>query len=185
MKAAMLEVAVDAEPAWGTVPDWTQLAAEAVHAALRQTPQGELAGKRTLVEVSVRLAGDAEVRTLNATYRGKDKPTNVLSFPMIQADLLETIDMGDEDGEILLGDLILAHETCAREAQERGISLADHATHLIVHGTLHLIGHDHEEEVEAIAMEAIETRALASLGLADPYGDREPAQPGPPDATGI
>jgi len=168
----MLDVIVDAGPLWAADRDWTDLAKSAAHAALRGTPHGDLLSNRSCVEMSVKLSDDAEVKTLNAAYRGKDKPTNVLSFPMVQLDLLDAVDIGD-DGETLLGDIILAHETCAREADERGISLADHATHLIVHGTLHLVGYDHESDAEAEAMETIEIRALASLGLADPYGDRE------------
>lgn len=180
----MLDVAVDAGPAWDSEVAWAALAGDAVRAALMETPQGELIAIRAAVEVSVKLSDDAEVQILNRDYRGKDKPTNVLSFPMMPFDLIETI-ANTDDGEALLGDIILAHETCAREAEERGISLADHVTHLIVHGTLHLIGHDHENEAEAIAMETIETRALASLGLADPYGDREPGDHRAPDETGI
>ncbi len=179
----MLDVIVDAGPAWPSGPDWEALALEAARTALRETPHGGLVTNRSQVEISVKLSDDAEIHGLNAAYRGKNQPTNVLSFPMMQPDLLETVDIGD-DGETLLGDIILAHETCAREAAERGISLADHTTHLIVHGTLHLLGYDHMDEAEAEAMEAMETRALASLGLADPYGDRGgPAVP--IDETGI
>jgi probable rRNA maturation factor len=179
----MFDLLLDAGPMWPGETDWQALADAAARAALIQVPQGELLTKAATIEVSVKLSDDAEIQALNRDFRGKDKPTNVLSFPMIQPDLIEAIDMGD-DGETLLGDIILAHETCAREAAEKGIGLADHVSHLIVHGMLHLIGHDHEEEAEAIAMEAIETRALESLGLADPYGDREPAPTGLNDATG-
>ncbi len=179
----MLEVIVDAGAGWPGEQDWTATAERAARAALELTPHGELAAGPACVELSVKLSDDAEVQGLNAAYRGKDKPTNVLSFPMVQMDLLEAIDIGD-DGETLLGDIILAYETCAREAQERGISLVDHATHLIVHGTLHLVGYDHENDAEAEAMEAIETRALASLGLADPYGDRDMPIDGTRHATG-
>jgi probable rRNA maturation factor len=168
----MLEVIVDTGSHWPTDGDWSSLADSAAQAALRETPHGDLLTNPSCVEISVKLSDDAEVQTLNAAYRGKDKPTNVLSFPMVQLDLLDAVNIGD-DGETLLGDIILAHETCAREAVERGISLEAHATHLIVHGTLHLVGYDHESDAEAEAMEAIEIRALASLGLADPYGDRE------------
>ena len=76
-----------------------------------------------------------------------------------------------DDGEVLLGDMILAHQTCATESIEKGISLADHVTHLIVHGTLHLLGLDHIDDAEAEHMEALEVKALASLGLANPYSD--------------
>jgi probable rRNA maturation factor len=180
----MLEVIVDAGPRWPENTDWAELARVAACTALNQTPHGDLLTNPSMVEISVKLSDDAEIQTLNAAYRGKDQPTNVLSFPMIQNDLLDAINIGD-DGETLLGDIILAHETCAREAEERGISLVDHATHLIVHGTLHLVGYDHEEEVEAEHMEAVEIRALASLGLPDPYGDREAGFAGPIDETGI
>ena len=106
----------------------------------------------------MRLTSDDEVRHLNAQYRGKDKPTNVLSFPMVQPDLLDTVSQNSDDGELLLGDIVLAHGVCAAEAAERGIAVETHATHLIVHGTLHLLGYDHEDDDEAEGMEAIERR---------------------------
>lgn len=164
----MLDIAVIDDDLWPAETDWDDLAARAVDAAFAQTPSGELRQKSVTVEISIKLTDDAEVRSLNAVYRGKDAPTNVLSFPMVQSDLLETLDIGD-DGEVLLGDIVLARETCAREAEEKDIPFADHAAHLIVHGTLHLLGYDHMVEHEAEAMEAIEVRALASLGIADPY----------------
>jgi len=179
----MLDVLTDAGPDWPGATDWTALAQRAVRAALFQTSHGDLIGSPATVEVSVKLSDDAEVRQLNSAYRDKDRPTNVLSFPMVQPDLLEGIDIGD-DGELLLGDIILAAQTCMREAGERGIALADHATHLIVHGTLHLLGHDHMNDAEAEAMEALEIRALATLGLGDPYGDRDGASARPIDETG-
>lgn len=103
------------------------------------------------------LAGDDEaLRTLNARFRGKNTPTNVLSFP--------------SDGlPGFLGDIALAREICVREATEKGISLRDHAAHLIVHGMLHLIGYDHQESADAEAMERREAEILALLGIADPY----------------
>lgn len=180
----MLEVITDAAPGWPESIDWAALAERAVRAALSQTPDGELIDKPVCVEVSIKLSDDAEVRQLNAAYRGKDRPTNVLSFPMIQPDLLPGI-ANTDDGEVLLGDIILARETCAREAGERGIALADHTTHLIVHGTLHLLGHDHEQDGEAEAMEALEIGALETLGLPDPYGDRGHGDARPIDETGI
>lgn len=179
----MLEVVTDAGPLWATDTDWSALAQRAVRAALLQTPDGVLLDKDMVVEISVKLSDDAEVQQLNAAYRGKDKPTNVLSFPMVQPDLIGSL-ANTDDGEVLLGDIILALETCAREALERGISLADHATHLIVHGTLHLVGHDHENDADAEMMEAIETRTLATLGLSDPYADRDHGLAGPFDEIG-
>lgn len=168
----MLSVETHAATPWPDALDWEARAAEAVAAALALTPYGMLADAAPLVEIAVRLTDDAEVHALNRDFRGKDKPTNVLSFPQVQADLLESLSNSD-DGEILLGDIVLARETCAREATEKGISLADHATHLIVHGTLHLVGYDHMDDASAGAMEALETKALASLGLANPYEDQD------------
>ena len=164
----MIVVELQTEAIWPS-HDWQTLANRAATAVLTRTPHAELASGAASVEISVRLTTDAEVRTLNAQYRHKDKPTNVLSFPMVQPDLLDTIGQNSDDGEVLLGDIVLAFETCAREAEEKGIALAEHATHLIVHGTLHLLGYDHVENDEADAMEAIEVDVLKSLGLADPY----------------
>ena len=154
---------------WNDATDWDALATRAAHAAIDRTPHGELLTTSAAVEISVRLTSDDEVHTLNNQYRHKDKPTNVLSFPMIQPDLLETVTQNSDDGEVLLGDIVLAHGVCEREAVERGIDIQTHATHLIVHGTLHLLGYDHMDDREAEAMEAIEIDALGQLGIADPY----------------
>lgn len=115
----------------------------------------------------VALSSDAEIARLNGTYRGKPKPTNVLSFPAGPG-------LHAADGEApFLGDIVLAHETIGREAAERGVPFEHHLQHLIVHGLLHLLGFDHETEEEARAMEALEVRALARLGIADPYAGEE------------
>ncbi|MET0361017.1 MAG: rRNA maturation RNase YbeY [Sphingobium sp.] len=169
----MLDVIVDAIPLWDRpVEAWTALAERAAAAAVAQTPHGEMVTHAASFELSVKLADDAEVQALNAAYRNKDKPTNVLSFPMLQPDFMEATALAD-DGEILVGDIVLAYETCLREAEDKGISLENHAVHLMVHGVLHLLGYDHvDDEAEATEMEAMETAALASLGIADPYGDR-------------
>lgn len=168
----MLSVETHTATAWPDELDWETRAAEAASAALALTPFASLADAAPLVEIAVRLSDDAEVHTLNRDFRGKDKPTNVLSFPQVQDDLLESLANSD-DGEILLGDIVLARETCLREAEEKGISIADHATHLIVHGTLHLVGYDHMDDASAAAMEALEVKALASLGIANPYADQD------------
>ena len=120
------------------------------------------------LSVSINLSVDDEVQALNSQWRGKDKPTNVLSFPMLDADEMVALAFTD-DGEVLLGDMILAHGVCMREAAEKGIGLTDHVTHLVIHGTLHLLGYDHIDDAEADHMEAIEAKALASLGLGNPY----------------
>jgi probable rRNA maturation factor len=168
----MIEIALTREDPWPE-GEWDALATRAAHAAIERTPHGQLLATPAAVELSVRLAPDEEVHALNRQYRGKDKPTNVLSFPMIQPDLLESVTQNSDDGEVLLGDIVLAHGVCAAEAAERGIALDAHATHLMVHGTLHLLGYDHMTDDEAEAMEAIERDALASLGLPDPYSVRE------------
>jgi probable rRNA maturation factor len=167
----VLDVAAQAE-GWPDA-DWEALAARAARAALAQSPFGEWLTTPATIELAVRLTSDDEVHPLNLQYRHKDKPTNVLSFPMIQPDLLETVTANSDDGEVILGDIVLAHGVCAREAEERGISTADHAAHLIVHGTLHLLGYDHQGDAEAEAMEDMERAALADLGLHDPYPVRE------------
>ena len=112
-------------------------------------------------EVSVALADNALVRKLNRDYRGKDKPTNVLSFP--------AEDGGAPGRARLLGDVVLALETVRREAAERSKPLPDHVSHLVVHGILHLLGRDHETETQAAAMEALEIEILAGLGVENPY----------------
>jgi probable rRNA maturation factor len=111
---------------------------------------------------------DEEIHALNREWRERDKPTNVLSFPMLTREELSAL--AADGPPVLLGDVALAHETCAREAAEKGVPLDDHATHLIVHGLLHLAGYDHEISVaDAEAMEVLEAKALESIGIADPY----------------
>jgi probable rRNA maturation factor len=165
----MLDIAlIDEGGTWPANADWPALATRAVEIAFAQTPYDTLKRQSVCIEISVKLSDDAEVQQLNSLYRNKNAPTNVLSFPMVQPDLLETLSNSD-DGEVLLGDIVLARETCEREADEKDIAFADHATHLIIHGTLHLLGYDHMVEHEAEAMETIEVRALAALGISDPY----------------
>ncbi|WP_363347620.1 rRNA maturation RNase YbeY [Methylocystis echinoides] len=110
-------------------------------------------------EMSVTFCDDAEIRVLNAQWRGKDKPTNVLSFPT----------PGPLDARPLLGDIVIAYETVAREAAEQEKTLSDHAAHMVIHGFLHLIGYDHETAAEAEEMEGLERRIALRLGLRDPY----------------
>jgi probable rRNA maturation factor len=111
-------------------------------------------------ELSIVLTDDAEQQQLNKQWRGIDKPTNVLSFPQIEP-------FGEVRG--ILGDIVLAHETLVREAAELDKPLADHFTHLVVHGFLHILGYDHIDDGDALKMEGLETQILASLGIADPY----------------
>ncbi|WP_185804435.1 rRNA maturation RNase YbeY [Pontivivens nitratireducens] len=125
-------------------------------------------------EIVLMACDDAQIAALNAEFRGKPAPTNVLSWPAFD---LAPLSPGDipasppaPDGfDNALGDIALAYETCVREAREQGKSVEDHLTHLILHATLHLLGYDHETDADANLMESIETHALASIGIADPY----------------
>ncbi len=163
-----MELDIDLERPWPPAANWEALAERACAAALVVAP--ELANSR--LSASLLLTSDAEVHALNHEWRGKDKPTNVLSFPML--DRAELLSLAPEGPPELLGDIALAHETCVREAAEKGAALDHHAAHLIIHGLLHLAGHDHESSPEhAVRMEALEIKALALMGIADPYGDRE------------
>jgi len=162
-----VQLEVDIEEPWPAA-DWTALADKAAEALAGLAP--ELANPR--LSASLLFTSDQEVHALNREWRQRDKPTNVLSFPMLEPDELQGLPA--EGPPVLLGDVALACETCAREAEERAIPLANHAAHLIVHGLLHLAGHDHELGAsEADAMEALEVKALAKLGIADPYGPRD------------
>jgi probable rRNA maturation factor len=165
----MIHVEADVSEEWDSSTDWTQLAQAAIRVAVAESDDSELLESALAAEVSVRFTGDEEVRGLNAAWRGKDKATNVLSFPMIEPGQLGSLARAG-GGEALLGDIVLAHGICAAEAAAKGIGICTHAAHLVVHGMLHLLGCDHETgEGEAEAMEAAERRALARLGIADPY----------------
>jgi len=135
-----------------------EIADKAIHEALKQSG-AKMAG---IAEVTVVLTDDAEQRELNQQWRGFDKSTNVLSFPQLEP---FTPVIG------LVGDITLARETVEKEAAEMGITLNAHFTHLVVHGFLHLLGHDHIEDADATRMESLETKILATLGIADPYAD--------------
>lgn len=165
-----MELEIDIEGAWPVEGDWADLAERAADAASQVAP--ELANRR--LSASLLFSGDDEVRTLNREWRAKDKPTNVLSFPMLERSAL--LALAPDGPPELLGDIALAQETCAREADGKGVPLEAHAAHLIVHGLLHLAGHDHETSAEdARAMEALEIKALALMGLKDPYDDADAA----------
>lgn len=163
----MLEIAIDADEEWDSSRSLEQLIRSAAKAAIAESAYPELATSPRPIEFSVRLTGDEQVRALNAEWRGKDKPTNVLSFPMAEAS--EFLDTNVAGPELLLGDIILARGVCETEAADKGVAVEDHAAHLLVHGTLHLLGYDHHDDAEAAEMEAREVRALARLGIANPY----------------
>jgi len=162
-------VEADVSEEWDSSTDWAQLAEAAVRAAVAQSGVPGLLEGGPAAEVSVKFTSDEEVRSLNAAWRGKDKATNVLSFPMVEPELLATL-VRTGEGEALLGDIVLAHGICAAEAADKGLGICTHAAHLVVHGTLHLLGYDHERgDEEAETMEETERRSLAALGIADPY----------------
>ena len=150
----MIEVEIETDAWLLDLPDAVERVRDAAAAAL--SVPGAPAG----AEISVLLSNDAEVAELNGRFRGKPAATNVLSFP------------APGFASPHLGDIVLAHEVCAAEAQAQGKPLADHLSHLVVHGVLHLLGHDHQIDVQAEAMESLERTVLASLGVRDPYADR-------------
>ena len=162
-----LEIALDADGEWDSSSFWLPLARKAAEAAIAESAFPDLVDADLTVEISVTLTGDEEVRALNAKWRGKDKPTNVLSFPM--ADEHDLMRANVSSAELLLGDIVLARGVCEAEAADKGVSVEDHATHLMVHGTLHLLGYDHHEDGEANDMESREVRALKRLGISNPY----------------
>ena len=163
----MLEIALEADEEWDSSSSWLPLARRAAEAAIAESAYPELTDMERPVEISVTLTGDEQVRALNSQWRGKDKATNVLSFPMADEHDLNRTNIAGR--ELLLGDIILALGVCEAEAREKGVSVEDHAAHLMVHGTLHLLGYDHHDDREAEDMEAREVRALARLGIANPY----------------
>jgi probable rRNA maturation factor len=152
--ASLIEVSVHCDGWTAACPAVAELAEGAARAALG----GAVAGA-----VGIVLTDDAEQQWLNRTWRGKDRPTNVLAFPV----------RGDAPAgaPVLLGDVVLAFETVAREAAEQQKPLADHLRHLVVHGLLHLLGFDHATDAEAAIMETREVEILQGLGVPDPYRD--------------
>ncbi|MBI0167824.1 rRNA maturation RNase YbeY [Bartonella sp. M0280] len=132
-----------------------------VDSVLQATLQ-ELGFDKIDSELSLVFTNDADIREINGKWRHIDKPTNVLSFPAF------ALQPGQEPGEIL-GDIVIARETVAREAAEEHKSFDDHLSHLVVHGLLHLMGYDHQNDEEAEQMETLERKILASLGISDPY----------------
>ena len=163
-----IDLAVE-DPSWTTVPDLQSLVERAVAAALDEA--GAAPGAEA--ELSCLFCDDDAIRDLNRRWRGKDSATNVLSFPT-----------EGPGAAVMLGDIALAYGTAAREAEAEGKRFADHVAHLVIHGTLHLVGEDHEDEDEAEAMEALEVRAMARMGLPDPYAGSVPeARPAPARPT--
>lgn len=167
MQSARIEAEIDVslmDPSWESPSlEAGQIALAAMRLTLDMAQLPDEVKNRP-VEASIVLANDDLVQVLNRDYRGKDKPTNVLSFASLDAD-----DPVPEDGPVHIGDIILAYETIEREAKEQGKYFKDHFTHLVVHGTLHLLGYDHIEEDEATIMETAEIRILEKMDIQNPY----------------
>ncbi len=155
------------DPRWETIdlPALAERTARATLTAVGRDPD--------LHEVGLLACDDARIAALNADFRGQPKPTNVLSWPAFDGSAPEEPPGLPGEGPLFIGDIALAWETCLREAEEAGIPLADHAAHLVAHGVLHLLGHDHADDAEAVTMEEIETNVLASMGIANPYSPEE------------
>jgi probable rRNA maturation factor len=151
------------DPRWTTaLPSVAKFLEKAIALAL-----ADVDDKSRTVEVGVRLVDDGTIQALNRDWRGRDKPTNVLSFP-----LGDPAPVDDPDFPWLIGDIVMSFDTVTAEATRDGKSLEHHVVHLAIHATLHLIGHAHEDEAEAEAMEAVEVKLLAGLGIPDPYAQR-------------
>lgn len=172
-------VTIDA-PVWhAVVDDPEQLCCEAIAATLRRAAP---AAWLTAAEVSVLLCDDARMRTLNASYRQQDRATNVLSFPALELDPARSppppaAPLSPAAPPPLLGDIVLAAETVAAEAAREGKRPADHLRHLVVHGCLHLLGHDHQDDAGAARMERLESLILRALEVADPHADEARGAP--------
>ena len=189
----MIDVELDIGLEWGSSGFGQNEVEKAVDAAVKVAGLPGLADHPSPMEVNIKLSDNDEVQALNREWRDQDKPTNVLSFPMLDDLELEALRQpepaivtqslkgetakwtlkqvqGDAlEMELLIGDIILAYGVCEAEAAEKAIPIAHHATHLVIHGMLHLLGHDHIDDEDAEAMEALEVKALASMGLHNPY----------------
>ena len=165
--ALELEVLIE-EAAWGAVvPDAEALCRSAAQAAWSIGAPSLMGSSGEPTTACLLLASDERVRALNRDFRGRDVPTDVLSFPSFEPDVLAAV--GAEGPPPVIGDIVIALQTTLADAVSDGRSMNDHLRHLVVHGMLHLLGYDHETDEDAAAMEALEVRILAGLGIADPY----------------
>jgi probable rRNA maturation factor len=158
-----IDVLVEA-PVWQNLPDAENIIRRAIAVAASE----EATNDHPNGEISVLLCDDATIADLNSRWRGEERPTNVLSFPAPAA-----FSGGEAHGLAPLGDIAIAYETVAREAERDGKPVADHLAHLAVHGFLHLLGYDHHREAEAERMERLERDILARIGISDPYASRD------------
>jgi probable rRNA maturation factor len=167
--ALAVEILIESE-AWRMLPEAEDIVRRAIafaatcpYPTLPREPGGVGWGHCRNAELSVLLCDDEAIAHVNAQWRGQHKPTNVLSFPA------PPLQSAVPDGKIPLGDIAIAYETLAREAEENGKTLSEHLSHLVVHGFLHLLGYDHHMDDEAERMERLERDILARIGVADPY----------------
>ncbi len=164
----MIEIDLDINPIWQSDIHWFDLSKKSIDEAVKLSDYSFLHEINNNVSISISLSNNDIIHTLNNAYRSKDKPTNILSFPMV-----ERADLGDliehPIPEILLGDIILSYDICHAEAKEKGILITHHYQHLIVHGILHLLGYNHIADDDAEKMQSIEILALKNMGIENPY----------------
>lgn len=164
----MIEIDLIKGQDWADEDHWHNLSMQSILSAIKHSDYKYLMELDHNISISISLSDNDEVHALNHHYRQKDKPTNILSFPMLERAELANI-ANSEIPEIMLGDLILSYQICVQEAQTKKISLSDHFQHLIVHGILHLLGYDHIEEEDAETMQSIEICAMHYMGIDNPY----------------
>lgn len=170
----MIELDISVQsPDWDKhFPDYEKRIRDCFETIAHYLPEGRHFNRFSHLELSVRLTDDTEIQALNRDHRGQDKPTNVLSFPLLSDNEIESLlkeGTGIPDHPVSLGDIILAYETLSDEARAQGKSFSDHFCHLSIHGMLHLVGYDHMEDAEAEEMEEVERQLLAKLNIEDPY----------------
>lgn len=164
----MIEIDLDIAPNWEKEIHWSDLSKKSINEAIKLSDYNFLCSIDNNVSISISLSKNEKVHALNKQYRDKDKPTNILSFPMVEPTELSGL-AEHPIPEILLGDMILSYDICYAEAKEKGISLTNHYQHLIVHGILHLLGYNHIEDDDAEKMQTIEILALKNMGIENPY----------------
>lgn len=162
-----LDVLIDEEGWEQALPDVGERCREAARAAWRESAPQQRGLLHEATGACLLLTSDERIRALNRQFRGLDEPTDVLSFPAVEADVLAAAGADGPPPE--LGDIVIALQTTLADATREGRPVRDHLSHLVIHGMLHLLGHDHQRDAEAEAMEALEARILAGLGIPDPY----------------
>lgn len=168
----VLEVTLDSEDWQSGLPDYEEIAIRAINQIVSNVPEGKKLFKFSHLELEIILCDDARIKNLNSKYRHQDKATNVLSFEGLNSEQTELLLKSDAEAPsypVSLGEVYVAYETLAEEAEAAKISLKDHFTHLVIHGILHLLSYDHIEDEEAAIMENVEKKLLLNLAIDDPY----------------